>query len=135
MGASLHQRKVAVACANLVAYCRSVGEALEVLLLLSVFLKPRLTDYTFLKDFYRDEVALKWKAPCKRGVVVRFLRMLREERLDTASGGNGTNVDGLGGVVGVPGNSESDDEARRLLKVLALQLIVTPTLEHLRIAA
>ncbi len=127
----LHQQEESrLLVLSLVAYCRErPGEALEVLFeLLSVFLKPRLTDYTFLKDFYRDEVALKWKAPCKRGVVVRFLRMLREERLDTASGGNGTNVDGLGGVVGVPGNSESDDEARRLLKVLALQLIVTPTL-------
>jgi hypothetical protein len=72
--------------------------------LLTVFYSPTLSDFTFFKDFLRDEVALKFNAKSKRMLVMNFLDMLQNETI----------------------NSD--------LKILTLQLLITPllaaTFEH-----
>ena len=83
----------------LVVYCRSHPHDVQVLFdLLTVFLAPSLVDFSFLQDFYRDEVAVRWEPRHKRAALVLFLRVLADQ---------GVTMD---------------------LKVHALELLVTPML-------
>jgi len=66
--------------------------------MLAVFMTPSPIDFTFLKDFYREEVAFVWKQSNKRNILLLFLRVL------------------------------ADRSTAMELKVVALRLIVTPML-------
>mmetsp|Transcript_18261 Transcript_18261/g.56203 ORF Transcript_18261/g.56203 Transcript_18261/m.56203 type:complete len:2156 (-) Transcript_18261:318-6785(-) len=84
---------------GLVGYCRLHPEEVQILFdMLSVFILPTPIDFTFLKDFYRNEVALAWRPEYKKGILLFFLNLLADQRIAME------------------------------LKVLALRFIVTPML-------
>ncbi|KDO32636.1 hypothetical protein SPRG_19413 [Saprolegnia parasitica CBS 223.65] len=63
----------------LIQYCRAKPDDVQVLLdLLPVFLHPTSFDFTFLRAFYRDEVAATYAPAHKRAIVHLFLGMLRD---------------------------------------------------------
>lgn len=91
------ESKLMIKC--LISYCRAKPDDVQVLLdMVSVFLHRTSFDFSFLQDFYRDEVAVTYSPANKRNIVRLFLRMLRE-----------------------PSASEG-------LKVLAIQLLIMPVL-------
>lgn len=91
------ESKLMIKC--LITYCRAKPDDVQVLLdMVSVFLHRTSFDFSFLQDFYRDEVAVTYSPANKRNIVRLFLRMLRE-----------------------PTASEE-------LKVLAIQLLIMPVL-------
>ena len=91
------ESKLLVKC--LIIYCRVKPDDVQTLFdLLTVFVHRSLIDYSFLKAFYRDEVARTYSPSYKRSIVRLFLRMLHD--------------------------SATTEE----LKVKALQLIVLPML-------
>ncbi|DBA02933.1 TPA: hypothetical protein N0F65_005960 [Lagenidium giganteum] len=91
------ESKLMVKC--LINYSRVKPEDVQVLLdMLSVFLHRMPFDFTFLQDFYRDEVARTYSPSNKRALIRLFLRMLRD-----------------------PGASEA-------LKVHAIQMLIMPVL-------
>lgn len=91
------ESKLLIKC--LITYCRAKPDDVQVLLdMLTVFLHRSSFDFSFLQQFYRDEVAAKYSSANKRTIVRLFLRMLRE-----------------------PGATEE-------LKVHAIQLLVMPVL-------
>jgi hypothetical protein len=94
-----HHKKTFLMVQSLIGYCRAYPEDVHVLFdLLSVFMTPSPIDFTFLKDFYREEVAFVWGLSNKRNILLLFLRVL------------------------------SDQSIAMELKVMALRLIVTPML-------
>lgn len=91
------ESKLLIKC--LITYCRAKPDDVQVLLdMLTVFLHRSSFDFSFLQQFYRDEVAAKYSTANKRTIIRLFLRMLRE-----------------------PGATEE-------LKVHAIQLLVMPVL-------
>lgn len=91
------ESKLMIKC--MVTYCRARPDDVQVLLdMVTVFLHRTCFDFTFLQNFYRDEVAAAYSPANKRNIVRLFLRMLRE-----------------------PSASEE-------LKVLAIQLLIMPVL-------
>uniref|UniRef100_K3WPN5 Uncharacterized protein n=1 Tax=Globisporangium ultimum (strain ATCC 200006 / CBS 805.95 / DAOM BR144) TaxID=431595 RepID=K3WPN5_GLOUD len=91
------ESKLMIKC--MITYCRAKPDDVQVLLdMVTVFLHRTCFDFTFLQNFYRDEVAVKYAPANKRNIVRLFLRMLRE-----------------------PSASEE-------LKVLTIQLLIMPVL-------
>lgn len=91
------ESKLMIKC--MITYCRAKPDDAQVLLdMVNVFLQRTSFDFSFLQNFYRDEVAVAYSPANKRNIVRLFLRMLRE-----------------------PGASEE-------LKVLVIQLLVMPVL-------
>ena len=94
-----HHQETFLMIQGLVGYCRSYQEDVQVLFdTLSVFMTQSPVDFTFLKDFYREEVAVTWKLRNKRKLLVFFLRTL------------------------------VDQHVAMELKVAALRLVITPML-------
>ena len=84
---------------GMIGYCRSYQEDVHVLFdMLSVFMMQSPVDFTFLKDFYREEVAVIWEPRNKQKLMLLFLRAL------------------------------VDYHVAMDLKVVALRLVVTPML-------
>ncbi|OQR95529.1 phosphatidylinositol kinase (PIK-L3) [Thraustotheca clavata] len=74
------ESKLLVKC--LIQYCRANPEDVQVLLdMLTVFLHRTSFDFSFLRAFYRDEVAAGYSTANKRSIIHLFLRMLRDTTL------------------------------------------------------
>ncbi|RHY58145.1 hypothetical protein DYB30_004780, partial [Aphanomyces astaci] len=71
------ESKLLVKC--LIQYCRANPDDVQVLLdMLTVFLHHTSFDFSFLRAFYRDEVACRYSTANKRAIIHLFLRMLRD---------------------------------------------------------
>lgn len=71
------ETKLLVKC--FILYCRSKPEDAQALFdILSVFLHQSALDFSFVKRFFIDEVAVTYSAANRRTIVRMFLRMLRD---------------------------------------------------------
>ncbi|ETW06733.1 hypothetical protein H310_02900 [Aphanomyces invadans] len=71
------ESKLLIKC--LIQYCRANPEDVQVLLeMLTVFMHHTSFDFSFLRAFYRDEVACGYSTTNKRNIIHLFLRMLRD---------------------------------------------------------
>jgi len=96
-----HQQENQILVNCFISYCERHPEEVDILFdMLSIFIQPTVTDFTFLQEFYRTKCAIQYAPDNKRKILLYFLRILGVHKI---------NQD---------------------LKVQSLQLLVMPMLTH-----
>ena len=105
----IHESKLIVEC--LIHYCRVHRSKVKVLWkMLDIFLFRTLVDFTFLAEFYEQEVAQTWTPEEKNNIIKGFLDFFSEET--------------------PAADATADPKRDEQLKVKALKLIIIPILEE-----